>query len=809
MTSRSIIIGMLGAITLCATGYFNDEVMDSTFLVGNHLPISIYGGLILFVLVVNPLLARLRRAWALSGREIAVVLVLLLAACFVPGRGLGKNWSAIVMLPWQHVRTNPGWQGEQTKLEPDNVRDWPSLIAGLRSGGDPPDLAALREHIRARMPATLRDRLENVPAQGPVDKATQSATLDALNVLIDGPSLFRPPDVVGARLPAHVRHLTHGSEDVWSDANRRRLNRGLLDLAFSGPLVSRRAGPLESAPPHALCDVSEDQNRVLDGYVTGLATGDEWISPGGVPWHAWAGPLLVWIPLVFTVTVGLIGLAAVVHRQWAEHEHLPYPIVTFTRALLPGAEGQVGAFRERSFWIPGGLVFAIVLNNYACHWWPELLIPIRTRLDFSALAPLLPNFIRGGGGWMLSNLHIYFTGIGIAYLLASDVSFSTGVGPFLYLWFAGLLAGHGISLSVSGAGGRLSPSLNGFMCAGAYVAILLVLLWTGRHYYLTVLKRGVMLRTSQAAPDDAVWGMRLLLVASLLAALQLVLLGLGWPLALAYIGVTLATQLVMGRLIAEAGVFYMLPTFTACSLLLGSFGANAIGPSALLIMQLATAVLMIDPSAAAMPFLVTGNGLAAEATDDLRRTSRWCALVVAVGIMVAIPVTIYLQYQGGATQVNGWVYNRGSTMVWDANADVRMTLAAQDALLEAETLAPRERFLAVAPNWACLGAFLAMAAIVLALAALRLRLAWWPLHPLMFAVWGTWHARPFAFSLLLGCLIKMLISKYGGARAYQKLKPCMLGLIAGELAGAIIPMIIGAVYYFATGRPPVSFRVRP
>ncbi|MHC4501744.1 MAG: hypothetical protein ACYTFI_00435, partial [Planctomycetota bacterium] len=69
MTIRSVILGLLGAAAVCGLTYFNDHVMNQTMLVGNNMPYSVYGGLILFLLAVNPLvnLVHTRRSSAAAG----------------------------------------------------------------------------------------------------------------------------------------------------------------------------------------------------------------------------------------------------------------------------------------------------------------------------------------------------------------------------------------------------------------------------------------------------------------------------------------------------------------------------------------------------------------------------------------------------------------------------------------------------------------------------------------------------------------------------------------------------------------------
>ncbi|UCC82503.1 MAG: hypothetical protein JSW46_16215, partial [Gemmatimonadota bacterium] len=66
-----------------------------------------------------------------------------------------------------------------------------------------------------------------------------------------------------------------------------------------------------------------------------------------------------------------------------------------------------------------------------------------------------------------------------------------------------------------------------------------------------------------------------------------------------------------------------------------------------------------------------------------------------------------------------------------------------------------------------------------------------------------------AVSFLLGWFVKVMICKYGGERTYQKLRPLMFGLIAGDMLAGIVLTIVGTTYYFATGTPAKGFWVLP
>ena len=63
MTLRAVLLGLVGASFICGFTYFNDHVIRQTYLIGMNMPIGVYGGLLVVVLVVNPLLGRVRKSW--------------------------------------------------------------------------------------------------------------------------------------------------------------------------------------------------------------------------------------------------------------------------------------------------------------------------------------------------------------------------------------------------------------------------------------------------------------------------------------------------------------------------------------------------------------------------------------------------------------------------------------------------------------------------------------------------------------------------------------------------------------------------
>jgi hypothetical protein len=144
----------------------------------------------------------------------------------------------------------------------------------------------------------------------------------------------------------------------------------------------------------------------------------------------------------------------------------------------------------------------------------------------------------------------------------------------------------------------------------------------------------------------------------------------------------------------------------------------------------------------------------------------------------------------------------------DNNSVVR-TLESQGSLRISDSLSGWERFAHMVPQTSLVIAFSTTFLLVLLFTFLRHRFARWPFHPLIFLVLGTYQSQHLAFSFLVGWAIKKSATKYGGASLYRKLRPLMIGLVAGEVLAGVIPLIIGAIYHQVTGNPPKPFRILP
>ena len=135
--------------------------------------------------------------------------------------------------------------------------------------------------------------------------------------------------------------------------------------------------------------------------------------------------------------------------------------------------------------------------------------------------------------------------------------------------------------------------------------------------------------------------------------------------------------------------------------------------------------------------------------------------------------------------------------------------AARQTLTEATSVSGLERFALLNPDGGAYWWLLAGVALVAATVVLRLRFPKWPVHPVLFLVWGTWAIAQFAFSFLIGWMVRGAVVWLGGAQAFHRLKPFMVGVIAGEILLGLFWMVFGAVYYFASGTLPERYSVFP
>ncbi len=568
---------------------------------------------------------------------------------------------------------------------------------------------------------------------------------------------------------------------------------------------------LSQVPPYMMVDHGEgvDDDTIVNGYIQGMGHGVEHVPVADIPWKAWMRPLLYWCGVAMTLWIALTGLMLMMHRQWSMHEHLPYPVAKFTTALFPAPGSAVPALcRQRMFWVTTLIVLVIHLNNFGCVWFPNHLIRVVTELDFTPFTKVVTTLAKGGGTGLLRP-HIYLIVIGMVYFVPSDIVFSLGIGPFLWCLLVGFFAGYGIRLA-SPIEGSSYFSLNpqSFFLLGANIGVFAVLAYTGRHYYMQVCKAAVACGPAPDGDQTPVWGCRFFIIFGLAFYVLLLMAGIDPVLAVPYFIFMTIGFIVLAKVIAETGQIYLKSYFWPCSALWGLVGVQAVGSHQLLLMMIMTTVLFIDPRESLTPFLANALKVLEDSKVRLGKVTAVWVVTLAIGILVAIPVTLYIKYDMGSNTGDNWSTISVPRGPYD-------NVVAMQRKLQSQGLPTQEsgNFLSRVSQFSSQPLCTLMAAIGIALVVLftfaRLRFTWWPLHPLLFVTWSATPLRYMCCSYLIGWAIKSLVTRFGGSRAYNILKPAMLGLIAGEVLGALVPTIVGLLYYLITGLQPMAFNVIP
>ena len=211
-----------------------------------------------------------------------------------------------------------------------------------------------------------------------------------------------------------------------------------------------------------------------------------------------------------------------------------------------------------------------------------------------------------------------------------------------------------------------------------------------------------------------------------------------------------------------------------------------------------------------MPYVANSLSMLSREGVKLGRVAAWAAVAVTLGLVAGLVVTLCLQYNKGTDMAaGGWFTKTVPSYPFEISAGMSQRLRSQSTFEESDSMPSWRRPLAARPEKKFAISFVVGAALVVICYIGRLRITGWPIHPAVLLLWNWYHVSKLTFSFFLGWAIKRGVSRYGGIKMVQHLKPVMIGLIAGEMLGGFIPAIISAIYYFVTGEVPKAYLVMP
>jgi hypothetical protein len=548
---------------------------------------------------------------------------------------------------------------------------------------------------------------------------------------------------------------------------------------------------IEKTPSVFLANGGKYSPEVVDGYLTAMGEPGKPIPITAVPWYAWWRQLLVWGAIITLILLGVISLSLIVHPQWAARERLRYPLAELAISLFSEDErGRTAIFSERAFWV-GLTIFLLIRFTNGLHDWFPKFIQIPLAFDFSAIRTKMPVFMQTPNAGFLARPTIYPAAVGLAFLLASDIAFSLGISNIVtVLIYYGMIS-SGLDVSRSYMTGGVMD-WQGF---GAFLGFAVMLVYIGRRYYWKTLKQAITFIPQPETETASVWACRSLIVCMAGVVGILVAVGLDWPLAVLSVACMMLVFVVCARLTAECGIFFFKPVWMISGIVAGMFGLTTLGPKAIIIIGLFIYALTFDAFECLMPFAVNGLKILSSTTRNVGRVAPMLGLALVLTLVVAVPIALWSDYNlrpdmrtGGSTAE---VYNAAQ------RAHTQLTLAG-----EAERVSQYsswDRLKNMHPSGGFLVAVGIGFSLLILFSLLRLRYTWWPLHPVLILGFGAWTVAKFSTSFFIGWFLKTVITRFGGAAAYRRVRPLMIGVIAGDLTGVFILKMVSWVYYAITG----------
>lgn len=506
---------------------------------------------------------------------------------------------------------------------------------------------------------------------------------------------------------------------------------------------------------------------VVDGYYKKLHPGE------ALPWELWLTPILNWGLLSLLVLFAFLCLTAILRRQWVDSEKLAFPLAQLPLEIA-GDQDKPAFFRNRLMWLGALLPVAVYTVKWLHQVYPSVPdVTIQWNLsDFVTNPPW--NSVAWSVMFILS-----FAAIGFFFLLPTDVLFS--------IWFFFLLSRVEHVLMV--AYNQPTPGMPayppalfiGYQTIGAYFVLTGYFFWVARPH----LRRVWAAALGREKADDAdellpyrvaVWG---LLGSILASAGWLWLNGMSLWLALFELTVCIfVVALVMARSTAEAGMLMTETTFRPIDLYRMVAPVHALGGANLTMLAFFDNLFLRDQRG----LLLTGMLDAARISDGTRVRRRAFAGALALGVViafaVAVPLNIFLPYHLGAN---------GHMDFWMEQGSPGLTLTDYGQYFKGNALLPN------GASWQMPTFFGVGVTMTVFLTVMRTAFFWWPLHPLGYALSGSWSTIQFWFPCLLAWMFKSVILRYGGMKVYGQARPFFLGLVLGEFGIAVFFVLLNAV----------------
>ena len=467
--------------------------------------------------------------------------------------------------------------------------------------------------------------------------------------------------------------------------------------------------------------------------------------------EAWLTPVFWWSVLLFALMLVMIGLNILISQQWIRNERLSYPIIQLPLAMTENG-GQLTFFCSKLLLL--GIISSggVDLINGFHAFFPVIpLLPVRN----IEIGQLFTEDPWKAVGW--TPICFFPFAIGLAFFMPLDLSFSCWA--FYWIWKMELIVGQMIGWRSLPEFPYIKPQ-----ASGGYLAIALIAIWKSRHHLRNYLARpSRRLTTGTASESRLQSAIAIALIVTGLTTISLFCFKAGmsiWVIVV-FFAFYFLLVLALTRLRAELGppvneLYNMGPD----QMLPKIFGTRFLGTRNLTMFAMFwgfNRAHRCNP----MPYQLEGFKIADRLQMRPHRLILAMILACGIGLWIGFWGFLHVHYKNGFNGGFGWEAYRHlqQWVYYTPGADGVAAI-----------------FMGIGFN------------IVVILTFLRQRFLWWTLHPAAYPLASSlnWTMSWMWASIFTSWLIKWIILRHGGFKAYRRAIPFFFGLILGDyLVGGI------------------------
>ena len=497
---------------------------------------------------------------------------------------------------------------------------------------------------------------------------------------------------------------------------------------------------------------------------------------GDIEWGGWLRPVFNWGLVILLTYVILMTFNVLIFRQWAHNEKLIYPLAELPELLAgrePGiqtAEGTPSIFRGGLFW--AGFSVSAVILGYNLFAASEVITGLKSIDLYFKWADYVKDSIFSG--LYYSRCHIFFTMVGLSFLIPAKISFSLW---FFYLCYLGQLqsmvwAGHGVNERSFPSMWWYTLNFKTAEAAGALMVFAAVILWKCRKSLLCFFTPSFI---SNLDPDERS-ELRIssfLFLASSVGLILFLWLRLGANLyytIFAYV-VILVITIGLIRAVAEGGILGFQAWCGPFHFIHSLFGFDKAwtAPEMFSPLMVYYSLMFLDIKT----FIAPAMANSIKIRDDLRMSRLRFHVAIALGIgiaaVIAILSQIILAYTWGADGMQSWFHTSFPKGLFQKIVTITKNHPVDTAS---------------GAFWLGFGA-VAMGGLLY----LRQFVFWLP-HPIGMIMLVNPIMQTYWFSIFLGWVFKSLVTKYGNKDTYKNMRCMFVGLIVGELIIIVLAMLV-------------------